>query len=569
MRMSQMFPGTRRAVRSGLLRSHELLEQGGFIADKPSAAGVWYFLPLGMRVLDRVNRLVWNVMEGHGAQNLILPMLQPATDWQQSGRWDKYVRTNTMFQTRENHSGAAYGFAPTAEEQATSLVARFLKSWRQLPLILHQIGPKWRDEVRPRYGLLRGREFWMSDAYSFDCSEEGMRASYENMRAAYTEVFTTCGLRFIAVHADSGAIGGSGSAEFMALADAGEDTLLTCANCGYGANVEKAVGVYPSVDYSGPEKPMHQEATPNVRTVEELASFFPGLTAEHMAKTIVFNVDGAPVAVVIRADLDVNQTKLTNLVGATVVEPAEDEMVISATGAPVGFAGPVNLPRQTLVLFDTSVKPMRNFLCGTNEADVHVLDVNHGRDFPEPEAYHDLTTAREGLGCAECQEGTLKVSRGIEVGHIFMLQQGYAKAFGVTFTDDTGHVQVPWMGTYGIGTSRVVQAIVEQNNDEHGIIWPEAVAPYRVTIVPVNMSDTTQRDLAERLYTMLISRGCEVLLDDRELRGGEKFADADLLGIPWQIIVGRGASSGMIELKERKTGNRTSLSTDEALARFA
>jgi prolyl-tRNA synthetase len=553
----------------GLLRSHELLEKGGFIADKPTAAGVWYILPLGLRVLERVNRLVWRVMEEHGAQNLLLPMLQPASDWVQSERWEKYVRSKTMFQTKENHSGAAYGLGPTAEEQATSLVARFLRSWRQLPLFVHQIGPKWRDEIRPRFGLLRGREFWMSDAYSFDADEAGMHASYENMRAAYTEIFEACGLVFISVQADSGAIGGSGSVEFMALADAGEDTLLTCTNCDYGANVEKAVAEIPTVDFSGEEKPMHKEATPSVRTVEELAAFFPGLTPGHMAKTIVFNVDGAPVAVVIRGDLDVNSTKLTNLLKATLVEPAEDEMVVAATGAPVGFAGPVHLPKTTRVLFDASVAPMRNFLCGTNEADVHVLDVNHGRDFPEPEAYHDLASAQEGFGCAQCQEGTLKVSRGIEVGHIFMLQQGYAEAFGATFTDQAGKVQTPWMGTYGIGTSRVVQAIVEQSHDKHGIIWPEAVAPYSVIIVPVNVSDPTQRELAERLYTTLTQGGCEVLLDDRELHGGEKFADADLLGIPWQIIVGRGASEGTIELKERKTGNRTSLSADEALARFA
>jgi prolyl-tRNA synthetase len=555
--MSRHFPSTRREMRDGLMPSHSLLEKAGYI--RGIAPGVYTLLPLGFEVHRRIRNIVYEEMAREGVLNLQLPILQPKELWDQTGRWTRYHNTKTMWETTERHTGQQFGLAPTAEEVVTALVAAEVSSWRQLPLHLHQIGPKFRDEIRPRLGLLRGREFEMSDAYSFDLDEAGMRESFDMYRRIYQRVFHRAGLRnCISVQADSGAIGGQGSAEFMAVCETGEDCLLTCSSCSYGANAEKADSRIPDVRYGIVLKGMHRESTPNIMSVEQLEAFFPGLKAVNMVKTIIFTADAetgnaCDVAVCIRGDLEINQTKLTNALGATSVTPADASVVIEVTGAAVGFAGPIGLTKVQRILFDQSVEGMTNFLCGVNTTDVHALDVNFGRDLPAPEEYFNLHLAKGGDVCSACEAGTLTESRGIEVGHIFMLQTGYAKKLGATYTDKDGADQVIWMGCYGIGTTRLMQAIVEQNRDDNGIIWPAAVAPYDVYVLPINASDETQMALAQAVTERLCNEGYSALLDDRTLPAGPKFADADLIGCPWRVTVGRRADESMVELQNRLT----------------
>jgi prolyl-tRNA synthetase len=553
--MSSHFPATRREAGSSSSRSQVLLEQAGYIR-RAGSSGVYSLLPLGWRVHDKICRIVFDTMEEFGVQNVQLPILQAQELWQQTGRWDGYTRSKTMFTTTEQHSGAIYGLAPTAEELVTFLVQTELTSWRELPIHLHQIGPKFRDELRPRSGLLRTREFVMSDAYSFDRDEEGMRQSFEMYRNIYNAIFSRVGLpRVISVQADSGAIGGQGSAEFMAVSEAGEDTLLTCDNCDYGANVEKAASVYPTHVYSTDLSNKRVEATPNIRSVDDLTEYFDGLPSWQMIKTLVLTVDEGldsqrAVAVCIRGDLNVNEVKLRNHLGAQSVEPASAFEVTRVTGAEVGFAGPLGLDGADEIIFDSSTATMTNFLCGMNKTDTHALDVNFERDLPRPERFVELHTAEAGHGCANCDAGSLLTSRGIEIGHIFMLQQGYAKSLEVEFTEDDGTRHVPWMGCYGIGTTRLLQAIVEQCNDEKGIVWPEAVAPYEFHVVVTRPQDAATLQLGETLCSALGDRNC--MLDVRRTASvGVKFNDAELIGAPWRITVGRRSSEGFVELERR------------------
>ncbi len=476
-----------------------------------------------------------------------------------------------MFTTVERHTGVQFGLSPTAEEPVTALVAGQVRSYRELPLILHQIGPKFRDEIRPRMGLLRAREFFMSDAYSFDRDEAGMRKSFDTFRTIYERIFKRVGLtNCISVQADSGAIGGQGSAESMAVCEVGEDVLLTCSHCDYGANVEKADSRYPRPVYDEARRhPMHIESTPGIMSVEQLEAFFPGLTAQSMVKTIIFTVTARSetfeVAVCIRGDLEINQTKLTNALGAGSVAPADASVVREVTQAQVGFAGPINLTRVRTILFDQSVNGMTNFLCGCNTTDTHALDVNFGRDVPEPTEWYDLHTAKGGDACTACDHGTLRESRGIEVGHIFMLQQGYAKKLEATFLDEQGRSQVMWMGCYGIGTTRLLQAIVEQNRDVDGIIWPRTVAPYQVHLLAVNNADDGQRRLIDALADRLVGIGLDVIVEDRDIGTGAKFKDADLIGCPWRITAGRRSGEGVVELRSRVTKEPVELDLDQAV----
>ncbi len=564
MRMSQHFPRrTRRAIDDELTAAHALLVRGGFIRNV--APGVFNLLPLGKKVHDRVRDIINEEMAREGVHNLDLCILQPRELWERTGRWDRYVRTRTMFHTTEAHTGLEFGLAPTAEDVVTALAASEISSHHDLPVILHQIGPKFRDEMRPRQGLLRCREFGMSDAYSFAADQAGMVEHFGLMRRIYECIFKRVGLRnVISVRADSGAIGGQGSSEFMALSEAlGEDVLLTCNTCDYGANAEKADSRYAAVDYGTVQKPRRDVNTPNTRTVEELEELFraEGITARHMVKTIVLTVnpdsDPYEVAVCMRGDLEINLVKVRNaLVGADEVVPAAESVVIEATGAVVGFAGPLGLLERGKVrqiLFDQSVQPMRNFLCGLNTTDYHALDVNMGVDIPVPDTFHNLHTAKAGHGCSVC-EGTLAESHGIEVGHIFQLQTVYSDKVDATFTDAAGNEQVIWMGCYGIGTTRLVQAIVEQNRDDKGILWPEAVAPYDVVVVPVQWNNEVQRTAAELAYTKLTDAGLRVMLDDRDERLGVKLTDAELIGYPWIVIAGRETASGRYEVR-RRDGN--------------
>lgn len=571
--MTKLFPRTRYGEVGATTAAHALLLKAGFI--KQLAVGSYILLPLGFRVWQNVQRIVWDEMEEKGVQNLQVPIMQPKELWVKSGRWQKYQDAKTMFQTTERHSGAVFGLAPTAEEPLTWLAGESQLSHKDLPLSWHQIGWKFRDEKRPRHGLLRCREFDMSDGYSFDKDEVGMRTSFEMFREIYRCIFHKVGLRdCIYVQADSGAIGGKGSAEFMALSDeGGEDTLLTCSDCSYGANVDKAGSIVPEATRPADTSvALHLEYTPTARTVEELTGLFPGVDATRMVKTIIFTVDGElgeekwyQVAVCIRGDLEVNEVKLLNALGAQSVSPAEPSVVRAVTGADVGFAGPIGLENVREILFDRSVEGLSNFLCGGNKSGYHYLDVVPGRDFTAPSRFYDLHRAVSGHTCPECKCSLLRESRGIEVGHIFMLQTGYSLSMGAMYRGEDGQAHPLWMGCYGIGTTRLVQAIAEQNRDEKGLIWPESVAPYLVEIVPLKYDDTHQQPLADALYAGLKARGTSVLLDDRAVSAGVKFKDADLIGCPWRVTIGRRAPESIVELWNRRTGEMVEMTIQEVL----
>ncbi|MDD4989324.1 MAG: proline--tRNA ligase [Candidatus Pacebacteria bacterium] len=576
--MTKLFPRTRYGeVGTGMTEAHSFLLKAGFI--KQLAPGSYILLPLGFRVWRQIQAIVWDVMESHDVQNLQLPILQPQELWQKTGRWDKYVAAKVLFETTERHTGAKFGLAPTAEEVVTQLAAETIDSYRDLPVIWHQIGWKFRDEIRPRHGLLRCREFDMSDAYSFDRDQASMQKSFDLFRLIYAEIFDRVGLtNCINVQADSGAIGGKGSSEFMAVSkEGGEDILLTCTTCSYGANAEKATSIVsaPTLQ-STPSASMRLEYTPNTRTVEDLVKLFPNLDATRMVKTIILTADeelgpsqAYQVAVCIRGDLEINIIKLKNALGAQSVEPAKAEIVRAVTGADVGFAGPIGLQNVRTILFDHSVEGLINILCGGNKTDHHFLDVVPGRDFPAPERYFDLHLAVASHTCPECKMGLLQESRGIEVGHIFMLQTGYADKMDATFKGEDGKSHPLWMGCYGIGTTRLMQAIVEQNRDKDGIIWPKSVAPFQVEIVPVKYDSAEQKELAERIYRGLKGKGVSVLLDDREsLQGGAKFKDADLIGCPWRVIVGRKAKEGIVEVKNRRTREVVEMGIEDVFKKF-
>lgn len=533
--------------------SHQLLVRAGFI--RQVTGGIYVLLTMALRVLQKIDLIVREEMANIDAQEISMPILQPRELWEQTGRWARYERDDVMFQTTVGSS--QLGLSPTAEEVVTWLAANGIHSHRQLPLTLYQIGPKFRKEMRPRFGLVRGREFEMKDAYSFDIDEAGMNKSFADEMGAYERIFQRIGFNpLLMVQADSGAIGGSGSAEFMAVTDSGEDTLIVCRDCGYGANREKAV-CRITTNYIEDLCPMRKEPTPGIRTVEELEKFF-GLTAAQMMKTIIYLADNEPIAVCMRGDREINEVKLKNMLGCATLGLADEATILEVSGAPVGFAGPINMKKKVRVFYDQSVVGLHNFLCGCNEFDMHLLDVNFGRDLPVPEKYYDLHNATVGDGCANCEGGLLKETHGIELGHIFKLQKGYSEKMNVSFTGSKGEQVVPWMGCYGIGTSRCVQAIIEQPawHDDKGMIWPRAIAPYEVVVVPVNYKDPDMQRIAERVYAALTSAKIEVVIDDRDAKFGEKITDADLIGYPTKIIVGRDAKNGLVEVVDRKTGTK-------------
>lgn len=567
IRATEMFPFTLRTDPSDAATpGHKYLVRAGYI--RQLASGLFVLGPLAMRVLWKIEQIVREEMNAIGGLEVNLSTMQPQELWARTGRLERYQRDGIMFSLLDRRN-QPFCLAPTAEEVVTFIAGHDLSSYAQLPLNLWQMDWKYRDEFRPRMGLVRGRVFRMKDAYTFDVDETGMRGSYENHRQAYTNMFTRMGFRFISVQADSGAIGGKGSAEFMALSEHGEDVLLTCDSCDYGANLDKAESVFGRPEYDQNLRSMHKDATPNIRTVEQLRQFFD-LTAQHMMKTIVYLADERPIAVCCRGDLEINEVKLKNLLGSTQLVIADDHTVVAVTGAPVGFAGPVGLKNVDRIIFDTSVEPMTNFLCGCNEADYHLLDVNLGRDLPRPEQFYDVHNAWEGDLCMACRTGNLKESKGIEIGHIFMLQQGYAEALGVTFLAEDGRSHIPWMGCYGVGTTRCLQALVEQHHDSDGIKWPEAVAPFRFVLVPTNtLPGSGQFQLAERLFDSLTKARQEVVLDDRNMGFGAKMKDALLIGYPRIVVVGRGADDGLLELQVRARGERQTMVAEDFLNRYA
>ncbi len=536
--------------------SHQLMMRAGMI--RKVAAGIYNYLPLGLRSIRKVERIVREELDRAGAIELLMPMVVPAELWQESGRWEQYGKELLRFKDRKE---ADFCLGPTHEEVVTDIVRREVKSYRQLPLNLYQIQGKFRDEIRPRFGLMRGREFIMKDAYSFDLDEAGADVAYEKMYQAYRRIFERCGLRFRAVEADTGNIGGTASHEFMVLAASGEDAIVSCDSCQYAANVEKAELRDPGQLPPAPAQALQKVLTPARKTIEEVALFLE-TSPERLVKTLIVQTDaGETVAVLLRGDRELNDIKLTRLLGCNWVELAPEEVVIRTTGAPSGFAGPVGLNLRLLADFE--VRTMTDFIAGANEKDTHLTGVNLGRDCTV-ELFADLRQAVSGDPCPRCS-GRLEIWRGIEVGHVFKLGTKYSAAMGATVLDEKGDERTLFMGCYGIGIGRTVAAAIEQNNDENGIIWPMPIAPFQVLVTMVNPKEDEVRLAAEKLYGELQTLGVEALLDDRDERPGSKFKDADLIGIPLRVTVGsRGLKEGALELQERRSGERTMLPLAEA-----
>jgi prolyl-tRNA synthetase len=548
MRYSEMFLPTGREVPSDAeVISHQLMIRAGMI--RKLTSGIYSYLPLGYRVIRKVEQIVREEMNKASAQEVFMPMVQPAELWQESGRWEYYGKELLRFQDRHERK---YCLGPTHEEVITDLVRNDIKTYRQLPRNLYQIQTKFRDEVRPRFGVMRCREFGMKDAYSFDADEAGAEVSYGKMFAAYNNIFRRCGLRFRPVEADSGSIGGKYSHEFMVMAESGEDAMVVCDKCSYAANLEKAETARPESVKIAENEWLLQESvhTPEVRTIEEVCAFLQ-VTPRDIVKTLIFNADGRSCAILIRGDQEVNEIKVKNYLGANELELADDEMILKATGAPRGFAGAVNI--KTRILADYSVMNMVNFVTGANKENYHLKNVNIGRDFTV-EAFADLRVVDKNDQCPRCG-GDIHFVRGIEVGHVFKLGTKYSKALQASYLDKDGREKLMIMGCYGIGIGRTVAACIEQNNDANGIVWPMPLAPYHVIITPVNVNEGDVFRAAEKIYAELLAAGIEVIFDDRDERAGVKFKDADLIGIPLRVTIGqKNLVLGNVELKIRKSG---------------
>ena len=552
MRYSQMLlPTTKEMPSEAEVISHQLLVRGGFI--RKLTSGMYTYLPMGLLALQKVAAIVREEMNRAGAQEILMPMVQPGDLWEESGRWKKYGPELLRFTDRHDRD---YCLGPTHEEVVTDIARRELQSYRQLPVNLYQIQTKFRDEIRPRFGLMRGREFVMKDAYSFDIDDEGASRSYEIMREAYMRIFTRCGLDFRAVEADTGAIGGSYSHEFMVLAETGEDTLVICTSCSYAANIEKAaivLGDAPT-ELIAPQ-PLIKVATPGKKKVETVAEFLQ-VRPEDVIKTMLYLADGKPVAALVRGDREVQSVKLKNLLGATDVEPMDEDQVWQQARLPVGYLGPVGL--SLTIVADQEVMRMVNAVAGANEKGYHCTGVNPGRDF-QPTVTGDLRQMTIADRCPSCG-GTLKLKEGIEVGHIFKLGTRYSEAMKATFQDSDGQEKPFIMGCYGIGVSRVVAAAIEQNHDASGIIFPVPMAPFQVIILNLNPKDERFCQVSGQLYEDLRAAGLDVLYDDRDERPGSKLNDADLLGIPFRLTVGKTyEKEGKIDLRRRRDGETSQL----------
>lgn len=563
MRMSRMYMPTLREVPSEAeIPSHQLLLRAGMI--RKLVSGVYSFLPLGYRVMRKIEQIIREEMDAAGAQEVLMSAIQPAEIWQESGRW--YEFGPEMFRFKDRHE-REFCLGPTHEEYFTDLIRNEVKSYKQLPLNIYQIQTKYRDEKRPRFGLMRSREFLMKDAYSFDKDEEGMKKSYEIMWKAYEKIFTRCGLKFKVVEGDSGAMGGSDSHEFMAMSDVGESQIAYCEKCDYAATDEKAQCIYNLNSDESTELETEKVHTPDVKTIEQLVDFF-NVPADKFVKTLIYKIKDEIVAVLVPGNREVNEVKLCNLFGVREheLEMANEEIVKEVTGAEVGFAGPIGISDKVKLIVDSRVAQMKNFIVGANETDYHIKNVNYGRDF-EGQIVEDLLLVEEGDLCPKCGE-PLKIARGIEVGNIFQLGTKYSKSLNATFLDENGKERHFVMGSYGVGVSRTMAAIIEQNHDEKGIIWPLSVAPYHVIITIVSTKKEEQVNLGEKLYKELMDKGIEVLLDDRNERPGVKFNDADLIGIPIRITVGRKASENIVEFVLRGTDQKIEISSDEVYERI-
>lgn len=550
-------PTLRETPADAEVKSHQLLLRAGFI--RQNTSGIYSFLPLGKRVLQKVETVIREEMEAANSVEIFMPALQQAELWQESGRWYSYGDELMRLKDRNDRE---FALGATHEEVITSLLRDEIKSYKKLPLNLFQIQSKFRDEKRPRFGLLRGREFLMKDAYSFHATPESLDETYDVMMQAYTNIFTRLGLDFRAVIADSGAIGGKDNHEFMVLSEIGEDTIAYSDSSSYAANIEMAaVNVSYPVSDETPEK-MEKVATPGKNTIAEVADFM-GTTAEKCIKTLVFKADEELVIVLARGDHDINDVKVKHATGAKVIEMATPEEVQQLLSCDIGSLGPINLPEEVRLFADHAVENMVNGITGANESGYHYKNVTPGKDFTVA-AYQDLRFIQEGDASPDGQ-GTIQFAKGIEVGHIFKLGTTYSIPLKGTFLNDQGKAMPYIMGCYGIGVSRVLAAVAEQFQDDNGFTWPDIVAPYDIHLVPVNVKDDTQRELGEELYALLKSNRYEVLLDDRKERAGVKFTDADLIGLPIRITIGKKAAEGILEVKIRRTGETFEWTREELL----
>jgi prolyl-tRNA synthetase len=562
MRASKFLISTlKEAPAEAELASHKLMLRSGMI--KRLAAGIYTWMPLGLRVLRKVENVVREEMNASGAIELLMPVIQPAELWQESGRWDKYGPELLRLKDRHRRD---FIVQPTSEEVITDIARKEIRSYKQLPLNLYHIQTKFRDEVRPRFGVMRSREFIMKDAYSFDVDKDSMLKSYQAMYDAYARIFARLGLGFRAVAADTGQIGGSASHEFQVLADSGEDAIAWSPESDYAANLELAEALAPAAHRAAPAEPMQRVATPGMSTCEEVAKLLH-LPLGRTVKCIMLNAGGKVHMLLIRGDHSLNEVKTGKIAGLKGFRWASDAEIVDATGCAPGYLGPVGIPPDMPLIADRTVAPMSDFVCGANEAGFHLRGVNFGRDCREPDLVADLRNVVAGDPSPD-GKGRLEIARGIEVGHVFALGTVYSEAMGATFLDATGQPRLVEMGCYGIGITRVVAAAIEQNFDDRGIIWPLPMAPFSVAIAPVGYDRSSEvRAVADKLHDELEALGVEVLLDDRGERPGVMFADLELLGIPHRITVGdRGLKDGVVEYQNRRDAKPTSVRASDAVA---
>ncbi len=544
MRFSKFFiPTLKEAPAEAEIISHKLMLRAGMI--RRLASGIYSYLPLGLMALRKVENIIREEMNRVGAQELLLPMVQPAELWQMSGRWHQYGKELLRLKDRHNRD---HCLGPTHEEVITNLVRYEVRSYRDLPINLYQIQTKFRDEIRPRFGFIRSREFIMKDGYSFDVDDQGAEKTYQLMYEAYDRIFSRCGLTFRVVEAETGAIGGSFSHEFMAISDVGEDTIVYCKHCSYAANIERAE--VKDIKFSKEkQRPIEEVYTPGHKTVDEVTSYL-NVKSEKIVKTLLYLSDGRPMAVLVRGDHEINEAKLTRLLGCESLTMAPPTVVGEITGAAVGFAGPVGLDIK--IVADNAIKGMKNFISGANKTDYHSININLGRDF-EVAMFGDIRFVTKGDICPRCG-GELVFKRGIEVGHVFKLGTKYSQALKATYLDEKGKEQYMVMGCYGIGVGRTLAAIIEQDHDEHGIIFPFSVAPFSIHLLPIDLKKPEIASTAERIYQTLKDKDWEVLYDDREVSPGIKFKDADLIGIPIRITLGKYLKENKVEVRLRSGG---------------
>jgi len=539
--------------------SHKLMLRAGMI--RKLASGIYSYTPYGLKALKNVEAIIRQEMDSAGAQEVLMPAVQPAEIWKESRRWDVYGKELLRFKDRK---GAEFALGPTHEEVVTDMVRGEIRSYKDLPVTLYQIQAKFRDEIRPRFGIMRSREFIMKDAYSFDRDEVGANESYDAMYHAYERIFTRCGLEFKAVEADSGPIGGNFSHEFMVLASTGEDVILSCSSCPYAANIEKAEIAKKDVDPTFRDAPAGEPEkvhTPDVKTVDEVCAFLD-IKPHELVKTMIYTTEKGPVAVLVQGDHEVNEAKLKRMLQCTEVELADDQAIKRCTSAPRGFAGPVGLSIK--IVADAALTDAGPYVTGSNEKDHHLKGVWLSRDC-RIDGIEDLRNAQAGDACPRCGSGDMEEIRGIEVGHVFKLGTKYSDSMHAEYLDEGGILKPMIMGCYGIGVSRVLAAAIEQHHDENGIIFPVSIAPYTVMVLPVNIKSPEVMDAAKRIYDELRQSGISVMIDDRDLRPGVKFKDSELLGIPCRVTVGsKGLKEGVVEIKDRISGHVERIAVDKA-----